>query len=67
MTRWDRPLFTVLHDDAAPPCDAIWQALVGRDGEAKTVKPHQATILVRETIFPPPLLPPSPLLPPKFF
>ncbi|KAI9882426.1 MAG: hypothetical protein M1823_005828 [Watsoniomyces obsoletus] len=40
--RWDRPLFTVLHDDSIPPFDAIWDAIIG---EAKTVKPHQATVL----------------------
>ena len=53
MTRWDSPLFTVLPDDADPPYDAIWTALVGDGGNgsggsaAKTVKPNQATVLVR--------------------
>lgn len=49
MARWDRPLFTVLWDDAAPPCAAIWDALMGtaEPGGAKAVavKPHQATVL----------------------
>ncbi|KZF23631.1 chromatin associated protein KTI12 [Xylona heveae TC161] len=45
MTRWDSPLFTVIYDDPSPPCDAIWDALVGAEGKAKLVKPHQATVL----------------------
>ena len=47
--RWDRPLFTVLADDPAPPYDAIWDALVVRPGggRAKAVRPNQATVLVR--------------------
>jgi protein KTI12 len=47
MTRWDSPLFTVLDEDATPPFDQIWEALVGSDGKAKVVRPNQATVLVR--------------------
>lgn len=46
MTRWDSPLFTVPYDDEAPPFDAIWEAMIGSDGNAKTVKPNQATVMV---------------------
>lgn len=46
MTRWDSPLFTVLFDDAAPPHDEIWDALIGVGGETKKVKPNQATMMV---------------------
>lgn len=46
MTRWDSPLFTVLDEDEVPPCDEIWEALVGSDGKAKVVRPNQATVLV---------------------
>lgn len=46
MTRWDSPLFTVPFDDATPPCDEIWNALVGMGGEMKKIKPNQATIMV---------------------
>ncbi|KAI4139472.1 MAG: hypothetical protein LQ341_004207 [Variospora aurantia] len=45
MTRWDSPLFTVPFDDATPPCDEIWNALVGMGGEMKKIKPNQATIM----------------------
>ncbi|KAL8961430.1 MAG: hypothetical protein Q9193_002013 [Seirophora villosa] len=45
MTRWDSPLFTVLFDDAAPPHDEIWDALIGAGGEMKKVKSHQATMM----------------------
>ncbi|KAF2643928.1 RNA polymerase II elongator complex subunit [Massarina eburnea CBS 473.64] len=45
MTRWDSPLFTVLDEDETPPCDQIWEALVGSDGKAKVVRPNQATVL----------------------
>ena len=45
MNRWDSPLFTVPFDDAAPPLDAIWDAIVGSGG-VKTVKPNLATIAV---------------------
>lgn len=46
MTRWDSPLFTVPSDDETPPFDAIWEALIGSDGSTKTIKPHQATVMV---------------------
>lgn len=46
MTRWDSPLFTVPYDDETPPFDAIWEALIGSDGNTKTIKPHQATVMV---------------------
>ncbi|KAI4164428.1 MAG: hypothetical protein LQ342_002075 [Letrouitia transgressa] len=45
MTRWDSPLFTVAHSDPHPPCDAIWDALIGSSTTPKTVKPNQATVL----------------------
>ncbi|KAK4995931.1 kti12, chromatin associated [Elasticomyces elasticus] len=45
MARWDSPLFTVLYEDDQPPCEAIWDAIVGSDGKAKVVKSHQATAL----------------------
>jgi len=47
MARWDAPLFTVLWDDEMPPCEAIWNALVGSDAEGgkKVVRPNQATVL----------------------
>lgn len=50
MTRWDSPLFTVLYDDETPPFDAIWEALIGSDGNTKTIKPHQATVLVGDML-----------------
>lgn len=46
MARWDSPLFTVPWDDVDPPCEAIWEAIVGSDGKAKTVRPNAATVLV---------------------
>lgn len=46
MTRWDSPLFTVPFDDEAPPCHDIWDAMVGSEGKAKTVKPNLATVMV---------------------
>lgn len=46
MNRWDSPLFTVPYDDKFPPFEDIWEAMVGAEGHVKTVKPHQATILV---------------------
>ena len=46
MTRWDSPLFTVPYDDEAPPCQEIWIAMVGSEGEVKTVKPNLATVMV---------------------
>lgn len=49
MTRWDSPLFTVPYDDEAPPCDDIWEAIIGSEGKAKIVKPNQATVMVCQT------------------
>lgn len=46
MTRWDSPLFTVPYGDEAPPCQGIWDAMVGSEGKAKTVKPNLATVIV---------------------
>ncbi|KAF2484090.1 chromatin associated protein KTI12 [Neohortaea acidophila] len=45
MSRWDAPLFTVPFDDAHPPYDAIWDALVGSDGKGKVVRANAATVL----------------------
>ncbi|KAH3913714.1 hypothetical protein HBI56_080000 [Parastagonospora nodorum] len=45
MTRWDSPLFIVVEEDATPPCEQIWEAMVGSDGKMKTVKPNMATVL----------------------
>ena len=45
MNRWDAPLFTVPYEDASPPCEAIWEAMVGSDGKAKVVRPNAATVL----------------------
>ncbi|KAK0343091.1 kti12, chromatin associated [Friedmanniomyces endolithicus] len=45
MSRWDAPLFTLPYDDAEPPCDAIWEAMVGSDGKAKVVRQNAATVL----------------------
>lgn len=46
MTRWDSPLFTVVWDDGTPPCEAIWEAMVGtEDGKPVVVRPNQATVL----------------------
>lgn len=46
MSRWDSPLFVVPYDDETPPFEQIWEALIGNDGKAKTVRPNQATVLV---------------------
>ena len=46
MHRWDSPLFTVAHDDATPPFEDIWAAVIGTEGKTKTVKPNQATVMV---------------------
>ena len=46
MTRWDSPLFTVPYEDTSPPCEAIWEAMIGSEGRAKVVRPNQATVLV---------------------
>ncbi|KAL8781968.1 MAG: hypothetical protein Q9213_005776 [Squamulea squamosa] len=45
MTRWDSPLFTVPYDDALPPCEEIWNALIGTEGTLKKVKPNLATVM----------------------
>ncbi|KAL8806517.1 MAG: hypothetical protein Q9182_001300 [Xanthomendoza sp. 2 TL-2023] len=45
MTRWDSPLFTVPYDDVTPPCEEIWNALIGTEGELKKVKPNMATVM----------------------
>ncbi|SMR44359.1 unnamed protein product [Zymoseptoria tritici ST99CH_3D1] len=45
MSRWDAPLFTVPLEDAEPPCEAIWEAMIGSDGKAKVVRPNAATVL----------------------
>lgn len=47
FTRWDSPLFTVLWDDKTPPCEAIWDAIIGSyaEGGKKVVRPNQATVL----------------------
>ena len=47
MTRWDSPLFTVPYDDETPPCQDIWDAMVGSEGKVKTVKPNLATVMVK--------------------
>lgn len=49
MTRWDSPLFTVPYDDPTPPCEEIWNALIGNGSELKKVKPNQATVMVGNT------------------
>ena len=54
MTRWDSPLFTVPFEDEHPPYEAIWDAVIGREGKARVVKPNMATALVC------PLIPRSP-------
>jgi protein KTI12 len=47
MARWDSPLFTVLWDDEMPPCEGIWDAVVGSEAEGgkKVVRPNQATVM----------------------
>lgn len=47
FTRWDSPLFTALWDDETPPCEAIWDAVIGSDAEGgkKVVRPNNATVL----------------------
>ena len=52
MTRWDSPLFTVPFEDEAPDYEAIWDAVIGREGKAKVVKPNMATALVCPFPFP---------------
>lgn len=46
MTRWDSPLFIIVYDDAEPPIDAIWDAIIGGPGAKKVVRPNAATALV---------------------
>lgn len=48
MTRWDSPLFTLPFDDPTPPCEEIWNAVIGAESELKKVKPNQATVMVRK-------------------
>lgn len=45
FTRWDSPLFTTPWEDEQPPCEAIWEALVGREGGKRVVRPNLATVL----------------------
>ncbi|KAF7195485.1 Protein kti12 [Pseudocercospora fuligena] len=45
MNRWDAPLFIIPYDDAEPPSDAIWEAMIGSDGKQKVVRPNAATVL----------------------
>ncbi|KAK0121595.1 hypothetical protein ONS95_009884 [Cadophora gregata] len=45
FTRWDSPLFTVVWEDDRPPCEAIWDSLVGSENGKKVVRPNQATVL----------------------
>lgn len=49
MTRWDSPLFTVVYDDEDPQCEAVWEAVIGSEGNKKTVKPNLATVLAPAT------------------
>ena len=51
MTRWDSPLFTIPYDDEDPPCQDIWDAMVGSEGKAKAVKPNLATVMVELQLF----------------
>jgi hypothetical protein len=46
MARWDSPLFTVVRDDEQPPCEAIWDAMIGSDGKGRVVRSNAATVLV---------------------
>ncbi|KAH7342362.1 RNA polymerase II Elongator complex associated protein-like protein Kti12 [Rhexocercosporidium sp. MPI-PUGE-AT-0058] len=45
FARWDSPLFTVVWEDEQPPCEAIWESLVGSENGKKVVRPNQATVL----------------------
>lgn len=49
MARWDSPLFTVLHEDPAPPFDAIWEALIGTPTSKVVVRSNQATMARAQT------------------
>ena len=51
MTRWDSPLFTIPYDDEAPPCQDIWDAMIGSEGQVKTARPNQATVMVESLYF----------------
>ncbi|KAH8646050.1 RNA polymerase II Elongator complex associated protein-like protein Kti12 [Tricladium varicosporioides] len=46
MARWDSPLFAVVWEDEGPPCEDIWDKIVGSegDGERKSVRPNMATV-----------------------
>ena len=44
MTRWDSPLFTVPWVDEKMDCEAIWDAVVGKEAGAK-IKANVATII----------------------
>jgi protein KTI12 len=46
MARWDSPLFTVIREDENPPCEAIWDAMIGSDGKGRVVRSNAATVLV---------------------
>ncbi|KAF2169897.1 hypothetical protein M409DRAFT_20311 [Zasmidium cellare ATCC 36951] len=46
MNRWDAPLFTIPFEDAEPPSEDIWEAMVGSEGsKPKVVRPNAATVL----------------------
>ncbi|KAL8666760.1 MAG: hypothetical protein Q9202_001298 [Teloschistes flavicans] len=45
MARWDSPLFTVPFEDATPPFENIWVALIGTEGVLKKTRPNQATVM----------------------
>jgi protein KTI12 len=45
FTRWDSPLFTVVWEDLTPPCGDIWDAMIGTEGKAVTVRPNAATVM----------------------
>lgn len=49
MNRWDSPLFTVAVDDETPPFEKIWDAVVGSNGQVRTVKPNVATVTTSAT------------------
>lgn len=51
FARWDSPLFTILWDDELPPCEAIWDAIIGSEAEGgkKVARPNQATVLKAPT------------------
>ena len=44
MNRWDSPLFTVPWVDEKMDCEAIWDAVVGKEAGAK-IKANVATII----------------------